>query len=192
VLLARLANPTTNPSFIHRTLPTLPEQLRALRSRIEAERAALRSARLAAAGSLADLLQRHTRALTLLVRALEAKHGGVARSLELRAAEVALEARRGEADCGAALRDAREAVYTPEAREALGGYAAHLRDCQVRLREAVRALRAELGEYGVAVEGEGPGDEAKERTMREMARVHREMGRQMDEVKADLERLGRG
>lgn len=62
-------------------------------------------------------------------------------------------------------------------------------------------MRGELEGYGVDMggdaDGHADGEErergvGKEKTMREMARVYREMGRQVDEVKADLERLGRG
>jgi hypothetical protein len=63
-----------------------------------------------------------------------------------------------------------------------------LRDAKVRAGERVKGLKAELGEYGVGVER----GETKERTMREMARVYREMGRQMEDAKGDLARLQKG
>jgi hypothetical protein len=93
-------------------------------------------------------------------------------------------------------------VYTPRAAAALGRYAAHLRDARARAREEIGGLEEELGRYGVVVDRDRDGDsdgtrgrergnEAKERTMREMARVYRDMERQIEEVRADLERLGR-
>ena len=74
----------------------------------------------------------------------------------------------------------------------------HLRDGKGRLREGVKHLASELAGYGVDFEErDGLGrrgsvkDRGKEWTMREMARVYREMGRQVEEVRGDLERLGR-
>lgn len=82
----------------------------------------------------------------------------------------------------------RRDVYDSQAIEALRNYAAHLRDAKVRAEERLRGLRTELAEYGVGVEG----GEGKERMMREMARVWRDMGRQMKDTKGDLDRLQRG
>lgn len=58
----------------------------------------------------------------------------------------------------------------------------------MRTEEKLRVLKMELSDYGVGVEG----GEAKERTMREMARVYSQMGRQMQDTKGDLDRLQRG
>lgn len=186
VLLARISNPTTNPSFLHRSIPNIPSHVRTLSSTIEDDKVALSKARFSAANSLVDLLQKHTQALISLIRSLEAKHGGVARSLEFRAAEVALLAQRGEVDAEVALWNARKSIYTPDIVDALHNYASHLKDGQMRLGETVRTLQMELDEYGL-----GGVDEGKERTMREMARVYGEMGRQLDEIKEDLRRLRR-
>ena len=152
---------------------------------MSASKNTLARARHEAATSLVRLLQSHAEALALLVRALEAKHGVVARSLELRAGEVALAAQRGEMDAQGARATVRRAVYTPEVLEALRNYAAHLRDARMRLAEATRDVGDELAAYGVGV------DPAKERTMREIARVYREMSRQADEARNDMQRLGR-
>lgn len=82
----------------------------------------------------------------------------------------------------------------------------HLRDSKGRLKEGVRNMRSELAEYGVDVDprDENGGDDGgrsararsqrdrkKEQTMREMARVYREMEHQIGEAMADLERLGK-
>lgn len=88
------------------------------------------------------------------------------------------------------LGQVKEQVYTPDAIRALERYAEHLRDAKYRVGEDIRGLRGMLGCYGVDEE-EGRGDEGKERVMREMARVYREMGQQMEEIRGDLERLGR-
>ncbi|KAL1841807.1 hypothetical protein VTJ49DRAFT_6560 [Mycothermus thermophilus] len=188
VHLARAANPSINPSYVHRSVPSLPTHASALASSATARGADLSRARLAAVTQLASLLRQQADVLAQLLRALEAKHGAVARSLELRAAESSLTAQRQQAEADAALWLARRHVYTPEAARALANYASHLRDAKARLAEAVNALQAELGAYGV---GAAHDANSKEKVLREMARVYRDMGKQVDEVRQDLERLGR-
>lgn len=186
--LARIAHPSTNPSFLHRHIASLPSTLSGWRSDLTAAEAELSSHRLRSLSALTSLLQAATNALSLLVRALEVKHGVIARSLELQAAEVSLHARRHDADATIAAASVRRAVYTPEAITALKNYGAHLRDAKMRSEERIRGLTAELGEYGVGVSG----GESKEKKMREMSRVYREMTRQMDDVRRDLDRLNQG
>ncbi len=192
--LARIASPTTNPSYLHRYIAPLPVHISSLQQSIAAQKAALTKSRLAAATSALALLNQHTLAVAALIRVLEAKHGTLSRSLELRAAEIAQAAQTAEVDALAALGGARSTVYTPEVTLALQNYTAHLRDGKVRLGDAIRTATAELRAYGAVVQGveqeDIEGDKEKERTMREMARVYREMGRQLSDVRGDLERLG--
>ncbi len=68
---------------------------------------------------------------------------------------------------------------------ALRNYAEHLRDSRSRLRQRQKDAEKELARYGVGREG-------KEKVMREIARVYGEMGRQIQEVKRDIERLKAG
>ncbi|KAF3800695.1 hypothetical protein GCG54_00003594 [Colletotrichum gloeosporioides] len=189
VSLARIANPSTNPSFLHRTVPGLNATYAKLETDVAAARHALASERLRAAAALTELLDTHAGALTLLVRALEAKHGLVARSLEMRAAETGLEAQRARAEAEVAREGVVREVYSPEMVAALGNYEAHLRDARIRLEGTVANLKAELEGYGVGEEGRGDG--GKERTMREIARKYRELERERDEAMRDLERLGK-
>ena len=186
--LTRLTHPTTNPSYLHRHISSLPQSLATLQSELTAAEAVLTAQRLRTLASLGPLLHSYAQAIVYLMRALEAKHGVIARSLELRASEVALQAQRNEMDSHQALHAVRTEVYTPGMVAALKNYAVHLRDSKIRGEERIRGLYAELGEYGVGVEG----GENKEKMMREMSRVYREMGRQMDDVKGDLDRLRRG
>lgn len=188
VQLTRAAYPNTNASFLHRHIPSVPSHIGHLSSDIRQQTAALASARLAVANNLVRLLQKHTQALILVIRSLEAKHGGVARSLEFRAADVSLEAQLGEASTAMALWNVRKDVYSPEVREALRNYASHIQDCQRRLSEAARTAQVELVEYGISIDGE-PGDVRKERAMREAARTYRDMRRQVEEAQRDLSRL---
>ena len=191
--LARIANPSTNPSYLHRAIPALPKHVVGLQTAVATHKTALTGARLAVSSALQQLLGCETETLTHLLRALEAKHSTIARSLELRAAGVAQDAQFAVAEAEAARLRAAEAVYTPPARAALRGYAEHLREARGRLVDAIRSAEEQLAAYGVAVDrGEaGGGDEEQERTMREMARVYREMSRQLREAKGDLGRLGR-
>ncbi|KAK2069876.1 hypothetical protein P8C59_004420 [Phyllachora maydis] len=195
VHLARLANPTTNPSYLHRAIAALPVSTATLvhTSTAPEQQQQQQQQHYRAVASLVRLLAARAAVLALLVRALEAKHGVVARSLEGRAAEAGLRARglRGAAD--GVRRVAAAAVYTPEVDRALAAYARHLRDAKGRVQEHMRVLRERLAAYGVGAggDGEGAGDVARERTMRELARVRRELERELEEVRRDLERLGR-
>jgi len=186
-----MLNPSTNPSFIHRTIPSLPASTTTLLSSLTSQKQSLSAIRQETLSLLTTtLLPLRARALDLLIRALESKHSNLARNLELRAAEIALSAAKQEAQAMALLGAVGRGVYRPEVVEALGRYAGHLRDGKGRLREEIRGLEGELGRYGVDVV-EGEGDGGKERAMREMARVYRDMFRQVEEVRGDLERLGR-
>ncbi|GKT51594.1 uncharacterized protein ColSpa_11775 [Colletotrichum spaethianum] len=185
VSLARIANPTTNPSFLHRNVPALQTTYHKLETDVREAKHALARERLRVAGSLTEVLDKHAGALTLLIRALEAKHGLVARSLEFRAAETGLEAQRAEADAVAAREGVRREVYSPEMVAALSNYAAHLRNARMRLESTVMTLRAELEGYGVGMEG----DEGKERMMREMAKKKRQLERELEDASRDLARL---
>ncbi|KUI61794.1 hypothetical protein VP1G_08943 [Cytospora mali] len=188
VQLARAAYPTTNASFLHRHIPFVPSHIRNLSSDVRQQSVSLAGARSVAANALVRLLQDYTQALTLLIRSLEAKHGGVARSLEFRAADVALEAQFGQVNAEMALWNVRRDLYSPEVREALSNYNNHLRDGQRRLSEAARTARAELVGYGIAIDGEA-GDVKKERALREAARAYRDMSQQVEEAQRDLGRL---
>lgn len=188
VQIARAAFPATNPSFIHRQVPSLARRIAELSSDLQRQSNSLADARLSATDAFTRLLQRQTEALVLLIRSLEAKHGGIARSLEHRAADVSLEAQLGQVNAETALWDVRKDVYSPEVHEALENYSVHLRDGQLRLREAMRTAQVELQDYGVAVDGSA-GDPRKERALREAARVYRETRRQIEDTQNDLSRL---
>ncbi|KAM0335613.1 hypothetical protein ACHAQA_000661 [Verticillium albo-atrum] len=185
--LVRVTNPNTNPSFLHRGIPKLAPAAAALRAQASDGAHILAAHRLRLAEDVAALLADEARAVGLLVRALEGKHGVVARSLELRAADVSLAARRAEVEAKTVGRAVEGVVYSPEAVKALTSYGAHLRDAKRRVEESIRGLEMELEGYGVGAQG----SEGQEGRMREMARVYRGMEREVDEVKKDLSRLGK-
>ncbi|KAI1382899.1 uncharacterized protein F4822DRAFT_423007 [Hypoxylon trugodes] len=188
--LARVLNPHTNPSYIHRSIPTLASQTTDLQASVSNTTVALSLARQRVTHDLVIHLSQHAGALAQLVRILESKHGPAARSAELRAAAAGLETRTWALAAEALLWDARRTVYPPEARRALTNYRRHLGDARMRLADALRVREAELIDYGVGEGEDGRGgDEGKERTMREMARVWREMETRLNEVRGDLDRL---
>ncbi|KAI1471859.1 uncharacterized protein F4812DRAFT_196620 [Daldinia caldariorum] len=192
--LARVLNPHTNPSYIHRSVPALASTTTALLSTISSSSLALSLARQRAAYDLASHLSQHAAIIAQLVRVLESKHGPAARSAELRAEEANLSVRAWTLAAEALLWDARRTVYPPEARRALINYKRHLGNARMRLADTLRMRQVELEDYGVTpAENGGHGDVGeqsnKERTMREMARVWREMESRLHEVKGDLDRL---
>ncbi|KAI2626881.1 hypothetical protein GGS21DRAFT_529623 [Xylaria nigripes] len=203
--LARVLSPTTNPSYIHRTIPTLPAITNTLVSDLDQSKIQLSRARLAVTATLAHYQQEHTEALTLLLHALEAKHGQVAKSSELRAAEACTEAQTWATAAEALLWETRQLAYPSEARAALAHYRQHLRDAGRRLEDGALVREVELADYGVALDTGVPqssrdvrshrrgrsraADEHKERTLREMARVWREMETRLQEIQGDLHRL---
>ncbi|KAL2892000.1 hypothetical protein HOO65_011358 [Ceratocystis lukuohia] len=185
--LSRVAHPGTNPSYLHRNIANLPATVASLQTSLDKQKSNLAKARLAAQAEVVNILERRTQALTQLVRALEAKHGAVARSAEHSAAELALQAQIAEAEASLSLHRVRKDIYSTEVCSALRNYGRHLQDARLRLEEALRTRKMELAEYGVGVEGQ----EGKERFMREAAKTYREMSRQMEDIEGDLERLRR-
>ncbi|KAK5653432.1 hypothetical protein OQA88_8917 [Cercophora sp. LCS_1] len=189
VHLARIASPTTNPSFIHRTIPSLPSYQTTLTTSLANTKLALTNTRLSTTTKLTHLLARHTHALVALIRILESKHGAIARSLELNSSLLSLEAEKQRIEVQNAMTSVRRELYSDEIVRALGNYERHLKDAKGRVGEGIRMARRELEGYGVGEE-RGLKRVGKEETMREMAKVWREMGERIEEVRGDLERLG--
>lgn len=184
--LVRVLSPSTNPSFVHRAIPTLVPQITELLENIATQTVDIAKERLAVATTAIDLLSRYAQATTHLIRALEDKHGIAARSLEMRATEMALRARTVACDAKIALSRARKDVYgRPGVGEALTRYKEHLDLEEERLNEVIRRAEDKLEGYGVGVEG----GEAREKAAREMAKVWGELGKEMESVKKDIDRL---
>jgi hypothetical protein len=183
--LARITHPSTNPSYLHRHIPSLPADHAALVEKASKARLDLMSSRLQALTSLTELFSLYTQSLTVLIQSLESKHGVAARNLELRALDASLEAKHTEVDANNAVNNLSKDLYSPETVTALRNYLLHLKDAQIRASERVRGLQAELGEYGVGADKDG----TREKTMKEMAMAYREMESQIEDVKRDLDRL---
>lgn len=77
------------------------------------------------------------------------------------------------------------AVYSEGVRGALAEYVRHLGDGRARLRERGEGAERVLWGYGVGRAEEG----AKEKVMREVARVYGELVREIGEVGRDVEKL---
>ncbi|KAG9257638.1 uncharacterized protein F5Z01DRAFT_694947 [Emericellopsis atlantica] len=183
--LARITHLSTNPSYLHRHIPALATSFASLTQQERDAHQSLVKAPLEALSKLLELMDLYVCCLTKLIRTLESKHGVIARNLDLRATEASLEARHVHQNVEMALHTTTGEVYSSDAMAALNKYALHLKDAKARTGERIKSLTAELGDYGVGV----PGGEAKERTMREMARVYRDMARQVEDAKGDLKRL---
>ncbi|QPH09849.1 hypothetical protein C2857_000888 [Epichloe festucae Fl1] len=183
--VARITHPSTNPSYLHRHIPSLPTDHAALGDKLSEARSALTKSRLEALVSLTELLNSHLQSLTLVVRSLEFKHGLASRRLELQALDVSQESQQTEIDAKNTLNDVSKDMYSTETISALMNYSSHLKDAQIRATERLRGLQAELAEYGVGIDA----DRGKEKTMRELARIYHEIETQMEDVKKDLDRL---
>lgn len=81
-------------------------------------------------------------------------------------------------------------VYTEKVKDALAVYLNELRGARERWGERGREARRVLLGYGVGREGEE--GRAKERRMREVARVYGELMGEMEGVRRDLVRLSGG
>lgn len=185
--VARITHPSTNPSYLHRHIPSLPTDHAALGNKLSEARSALTKSRLETLASLTELLNSHLQSLTLVVRSLELKHGLASRRLELQALDVSQESQQTEIDAKNTLNDISKDMYSTETISALMNYSSHLKDAQIRAAERLQGLQAELAEYGVGIDA----DRGKEKTMREMARMYHEIENQMEDVKKDLDRLGK-
>ncbi|KAK5997357.1 hypothetical protein PT974_02713 [Cladobotryum mycophilum] len=185
--LARLAHPSSNPTFLHRHISSLPQDLADLNDKLSTAEQSLAAARLHTLATLTSLLQIYSQCLTHLIRSLEVKHGVIARSLELRATNISLQAQITEKQAEQKMWRLRRDVYTTDVVSALHTYMSHLRDAKIRGAEKVRGLKAELEGYGVTEGGGGDGKQLK--LMKEMAKTYRELGQQVEDVEKDIERL---
>jgi ribosome-binding protein aMBF1 (putative translation factor) len=187
--LVRILKPTANASFLHRSIPTLPNELTILQTRIEVLRTQ-RAADIAALTALTVQLSKlYTDCAEACIRLLEGtKHGAAARNAVAHVHYLNLSAQAASSEASSKAQKAGELVYPPDSREALRTYAEHLRDARARAGMRKKDAEAELARYGVgrAEKGDGPG---KEKVMREMARVYGEMLREIEEIERDMKRL---
>ncbi|KAH8811550.1 hypothetical protein F5884DRAFT_782538 [Xylogone sp. PMI_703] len=183
--LARILSPTTNSSFIHRTIPKLAQNTKAQQDSIAVQKADLAIRRNALVGKATTVLSLYHVATTMIIGSLEqVKHGVVARNARTRAEFLTTSARLEEHNAKSMELTARKTVYTDDLNEALINYMENLRDGQERLAQRKKVAERELWGYGV---GRDAGD--KEKLMREIARAYKELNKEIKEVSRDVERL---
>ncbi|ELR03591.1 hypothetical protein VC83_03823 [Pseudogymnoascus destructans] len=183
--LTRLMNPHTNPSFLHRQIPSLAISIIALRDHVTGLRLRLAAKRTTLTDLAVKLLHLYTAQAATVIRILEqTTHGCLSRHSRAHAEMLSLSCATTAAEAESKSRIAADLVYGPEAVRALQVYREHLRDGKVRMESRKGGAERELGRYGVGREEGG-----KERIMREIARVWEEMEGEVEEVKGDIGRL---
>jgi hypothetical protein len=183
-VLARLLHPTSNASFLHRQIPKIVPAITSLKAENSAKKSHLAAAGARLVPLTIRILEAYRNAIELVIRILEQnKHGQLSRFTKAKAEVAALSAQELEFNAQSTLYQGLGSVYTAEVTDALRNYTEHLRVSRSRLREREREAGMELSRYGVGR------DDNKEKVMKEVARVYGEMGKQIDEVKKDVERL---
>ncbi|KAG9233840.1 hypothetical protein BJ875DRAFT_425122 [Amylocarpus encephaloides] len=185
--LTRILSPTTNPSYLHRSIPKLHHGITSLQSTISNKRLTLQTQRQALITLTTTLLQRYNYATTLTIQLLEtSKHGSLSleRHYLTKMSHLALTVDKLSLDAREKSVKGSNMVYTPQVVAALTRYFENLRDGRERLKERKRDAERVLWGYGVGRE-EGE----KEKVMREVARVYGELMREMRDVEKDVDRL---
>lgn len=168
----------------------MPKDFANLNASLAAAEESLKAARIRTITSLTRLLQLFAECLTCLVRTLEAKHGVIARSLELRASDISLDAQRAEKLTEQMMWKLRKEVYTPESISALQNYVTHLKDANARVAERVRNLQIDLEAHGDDLSQDDMEDEEDgERSPRDVTGVYKDVGKRVDDAKRDMDRL---
>ncbi|KAG9242869.1 hypothetical protein BJ878DRAFT_148064 [Calycina marina] len=185
--LVRIQTPTINPSFLHRGIPKLCQNVSAIKKEVVERKAELEKRRGVLVTNTTTLLSIYHLASTLTIRLLEQTlHGSVARHTRSHAELLLLTAKSTVLAVKEKSVRAEKIIYTPEVVAALRNYTEELRDGEERLRGRERDAKRVLWGYGV---GREEGGEGKEKVMREIARVYGELMREVREVARDVERL---
>ncbi|PMD22650.1 hypothetical protein NA56DRAFT_702437 [Hyaloscypha hepaticicola] len=186
--LARIQSPTTNPSFLHRSIPKLNSAIQTLQSEIRNKQTNLATRRTELVSKTTTLLGLYHLATTLVILILEQSvHGSVSRHVKARSEMLAASAQSLSLQVREKAVRGEKMVYTEEVKGALREYVRHLRDGRERLRERRKEAERVLWGYGVGRMEEGGGE--KEKVMKEIARVYGEMVMELKEVGRDVERL---
>jgi hypothetical protein len=184
--LARIQNPTTNASFLHRGIPKLVENIKTTKKEVSSKKSELEKRRTALVGKTVTLLSIYHLAITLVIRTLEqTKHGSMSRYAKAKAEYLSANARQVDVEIREKGFRGEKMVYTSEVVAALRTYMQNLKDGQERLGEKERGARRELWGYGIGRDDGGD----KEKVMKEIARVYGELLRECREVGRDVERL---
>jgi hypothetical protein len=183
--LARVHSPSTNASYLHRSIPKLVPAVQSSQLSIQEKKTNLAQRRGELVSKTTTLLSLYHLATTLTILHLEqTKHGILSRHIRSKTDLLALTAKITEYEAREKATRGERLVYTEEVKSALGEYMRNLRDGRERLKEKKATAQRVLWGYGVGRE-----DSGKERTMREIARVYDEMIIEVKDVGRDVERL---
>lgn len=188
ISLVRITNPTSNASFLHRSIPKLAVTVQTLQQTIVFKKEKLEKERVRLVSEACKVLEKYRHATELVIRILEQnKHGQASRAVKAKVDWTAVNAEQEALTMRTMATKANTMVYNAETKEALRNYMMHLKDSKSRLRQKKRDVEKELWAYGVGRDKDDGG--RKEVVMREVARVYVELGKEVEEVKRDLRRL---
>lgn len=186
LLLARILSPTTNPSYLHRTIPKLCTTTTSTRHQINSKKEELAARRNALVTQTLQVLEQYQQATSLTISHLElTTHGALSRHLKAKSEYLALQALSMSLLVKEKETKARKMVYTEQVQEALTNYLQHLRIERERLSERGRDAERVLWSYGVGRDGGGE----KEKVMKEVARMYGKLKSEMKGVQRDVARL---
>ncbi|KAL4872942.1 hypothetical protein BDV12DRAFT_182583 [Aspergillus spectabilis] len=168
--------------------PQLSERVQALR-RIQL--AELPAARTRMASTAAEVLAMRAAVLERTVTLLErTKHGALARATKAKAEHLAMVAHGVEGKLRVMRLDILGTIHTPEVNTALSRYHQHLQDTRARLEDRRELALRELKAYE-DVDSSTTRRPAKPGPIVEIARRYGSLIREIEDVKAEIERLHR-
>lgn len=186
LLLSRILSPTTNPSYLHRTIPKVCPMVNNLQTQITNQTAALAKRRISLVNKTLQVVEQYQRAIELTVSHLEqTTHGTFSEHIKAKSEYISVQALSVSLLVKEKETSARQLVYTKQVQRALGNYAQHLRVEKERINERTREAERILWGYGV---GRDDGGE-KEKVMREIARMYGIMKDEIESVERDVGRL---
>jgi len=186
LLLARIISPSTNPSYLHRSVPKILPTIISLQSTIYVQKEELANRRNALVTSTLQILAQYQHATSLSISHLEQTiHGALSRHIKAKSEYLANQALSVSLLVDEKEIMAKKMIYTPDVQKALGNYIQHLRVEQERAREKERDSERILWGYGVARDDDGE----KERVMREIARMYGKLKTEIRSVERDVARL---
>ncbi|KAI9839579.1 MAG: hypothetical protein M1819_002205 [Sarea resinae] len=179
--VAKVAHPEeTKPQMLAVAAKNLPGEILARRQAIIEKQDSVVTQRIELVNLATKVLAAHRELQETTIRVLEqTKHGSVSRAAKARAEHLAVVAEGMDAKLRLTKQDALNSIYTPPVRSALKNYLVHLQDSESRLEQRRAAAERELQRY------EAAGDDMDEITARYATFL-----KEMEEVAADIKRLG--
>ncbi|KAL9113276.1 MAG: hypothetical protein Q9227_002611 [Pyrenula ochraceoflavens] len=178
------SRPTKSTSALNVHTATLSAKIRELASSVQHQSQIILPTRQAfLTNSTASLARLYQQLLSLQIQHLERyTHGMGARSTKSQAEYLSTVSAGMAAKAKILLFQTRQDIYTGEVQEALESYAEHLNLIEERLTERETQLAEELKTY----------QQQGETRMRECGRRYKSVTKEIEELKAEIERLGNG